>query len=194
VADALFEEEDDANTPLTPEERADLMPSYITLRHELNEAEQINIAAALRWTKARKRDVLDRYFLCELHRQMFGDVWRWAGRYRTTPRNIGVDASDSSSFTRSQTETGVSLASWVICSRCSSESRRSRGEEKVSSTPVTPDRNTSKRSERPTTTLSIRCCSSPVRKLLPQTIIRESIRSVLIRIAQAGPLPRIERE
>ena len=23
---------------------------------------------------------------------MFGDVWRWAGQYRTTPRNIDVDA------------------------------------------------------------------------------------------------------
>jgi len=22
---------------------------------------------------------------------MFGDVWRWAGRYRATERNIGVD-------------------------------------------------------------------------------------------------------
>ena len=93
MADALFEGDDDANTPLTPEERADLIPSYITLRHELNEAEQVNIAAAMRWTKARKRDILDRYFLSQLHRQMFGDVWRWAGQYRTTPRNIGVDAS-----------------------------------------------------------------------------------------------------
>ena len=24
---------------------------------------------------------------------MFGQVWRWAGRYRETPRNIGVDAN-----------------------------------------------------------------------------------------------------
>jgi Fic-DOC domain mobile mystery protein B len=92
VPDPLFDRDDDTNTPLTAEEREGLIPSYITLRHELNEAEQVNIGAALRWTDTRKRDALDRVFLSELHRRMFGDVWRWAGQYRTTARNIGVDA------------------------------------------------------------------------------------------------------
>ena len=92
MTDPLFEEDDEANTPLTAEEREQLIPAYITLRHELNEAEQVNIGEALRWAMSRKRDVLDQDFLSELHRRMFGDVWRWAGRYRTTPRNIGVDA------------------------------------------------------------------------------------------------------
>lgn len=92
MPDPLFEEDDDANTPLTAEEREQLIPAYITLRHELNEAEQVNIGEALRWAISRKRDVLDQDFLSELHRRMFGDVWRWAGQYRTTPRNIGVDA------------------------------------------------------------------------------------------------------
>lgn len=69
-----------------------LLPSFIALRHELNEAEQVNIGGALRWIAARKRNVLDRAFLSELHRRMFGEVWRWAGSYRTTARNIGVDA------------------------------------------------------------------------------------------------------
>ncbi|HTA37720.1 MAG TPA: mobile mystery protein B [Candidatus Acidoferrales bacterium] len=62
--DHLFDGEDDANTPLTAEEREQIIPSYIALRHELNEAEQVNIGTAL----------------------------RWAGKYRTTARNIGVDA------------------------------------------------------------------------------------------------------
>lgn len=92
MADPLFENDDEANTPLTAEEREQLIPSYITLRHELNEAEQVNIGDALRWAYARKRDVLDQGFLSELHKRMFGDVWRWAGQYRTTARNIGVDA------------------------------------------------------------------------------------------------------
>ncbi len=91
VRDPLFDGDDEANTPLTAEEREELVPSYITLRHELNEAEQINISAGLQWANARKRDVLDREFLCELHRRMFREVWRWAGRYRTSERNIGVD-------------------------------------------------------------------------------------------------------
>ena len=35
--------QDDASTPLTGEEREELGPSYITLRRELNDAEQANI-------------------------------------------------------------------------------------------------------------------------------------------------------
>jgi Fic-DOC domain mobile mystery protein B len=92
LADPLLDRDDDANTPLTAQEREQLMPSYITLRHELNEAEQINIGAALSWADARRRDVLDRDFLSELHRRMFCDVWHWAGQYRVTARNIGVEA------------------------------------------------------------------------------------------------------
>jgi Fic-DOC domain mobile mystery protein B len=92
LPDPLLDPDDDANTPLTAEGREQLIPSYITLRHELNEAEQINIGAALSWADARKRDVLDRDFLSALHRRMFCDVWRWAGEYRTTARNIGVEA------------------------------------------------------------------------------------------------------
>ncbi|WP_336810124.1 mobile mystery protein B [Bosea sp. MMO-172] len=92
MSDPLFDDDDEANTPLTAEEREQLIPSYITLRHELNEAEQVNIGQGLRWAASRKRDVIDQDFLSELHRRMFGDVWRWAGVYRTTARNIGVDA------------------------------------------------------------------------------------------------------
>ena len=92
MTDPLFDEDDEANTPLTEEERAQLIPAYITLRRELNEAEQVNIAAGLKWVAGRKRDVLDDAFLRELHKRIFGQVWQWAGQYRTTPRNIGIDA------------------------------------------------------------------------------------------------------
>jgi Fic-DOC domain mobile mystery protein B len=90
--DPLFEGDDDANTPLEAEEREQLIPSYITTRAELNEAELANIADAVRWLGSRRRDILDRNFLNELHRRMYGDVWKWAGKYRTTPRNIGIEA------------------------------------------------------------------------------------------------------
>jgi Fic-DOC domain mobile mystery protein B len=81
---------DDANTPLTPEERRQLIPSYITFRGELNEAEQANILEAIDWLRGPRREVVGEDFLRELHRRMFGKVWRWAGHYRTTDRNIGV--------------------------------------------------------------------------------------------------------
>lgn len=92
MSDPLFDGDDDAATPLTAEEREALIPTYVTLRRELNEVEQIGIADADRWAFARTRNVLDEPFLKNLHKRMFGRVWRWAGAYRTTPRNIGIDA------------------------------------------------------------------------------------------------------
>ncbi len=92
MTDPLMDPEDDAATPLTPEERDDLIPSYITTRDQLNEAEQLGIAETDRWAFSRKRNVLDERFLFGLHRRMFRNVWTWAGAARTTPRNIGVEA------------------------------------------------------------------------------------------------------
>jgi len=84
-------EQDDASTPLSPEEREGLIPSYIALRGELNEAEQTNILEADAWAFSRKRDVLDEGFLNTLHKRMYGDVWRWAGTYRKSQKTIGIE-------------------------------------------------------------------------------------------------------
>lgn len=82
---------DDHETPLSPEEREGLIPTYITLRGQLNEAEQANILEAEAWTFGRRhRDLVSEPFLKRLHKRMFGDVWRWAGKYRLTEKNIGV--------------------------------------------------------------------------------------------------------
>lgn len=90
--DPLFDGDDEANTPLEAEEREALIPTHITLRAELNEVEQIGIADADRWAFSRRRDVLDATFLNVLHKRMFGNVWKWAGAYRKTSRNIGIEA------------------------------------------------------------------------------------------------------
>ena len=92
MSDPLFDADDDAATPLTPEEHAQLIPTYITTRAQLNEAEQINITEADLWAFNRKRDVLSEEFLRNLHKRMFRKVWKWAGTFRTSERNIGVDA------------------------------------------------------------------------------------------------------
>jgi Fic-DOC domain mobile mystery protein B len=89
--DELFDLDDNANTPLTPAEREGLIPSYITTRAELNEAEQENISEADQWAFSRRRgDVLDVGLLMNLHRRMLRRVWRWAGEFRKTERNIGI--------------------------------------------------------------------------------------------------------
>ena len=90
--DPLFGGDDEANTPLEAEEREALIPTHITLRAELNEVEQIGIADADRWAFSRRRDVLDATFLNVLHKRMFSNVWKWAGAYRKTSRNIGIEA------------------------------------------------------------------------------------------------------
>ena len=84
--------EDDGQTPLTQEELEGLIPSHITLRGELNEAEQANIIQAQNWAYGRKNKVLNADFLNDLHKRMFGHVWKWAGKFRTSGKNIGVDA------------------------------------------------------------------------------------------------------
>lgn len=60
------------------------------MRGELNELEQHNILEADRWAFSRKRNVVDEAFLRGLHRRMFNGVWRWAGTYRASERNLGV--------------------------------------------------------------------------------------------------------
>ena len=91
----LFQEPDDA-TPLAPREREGLLQSWITHRADLNEAERENIVEGVTWARRRRRRTVDGMlndgFVRELHKRMFGDVWNWAGSYRQTERNIGVDA------------------------------------------------------------------------------------------------------
>lgn len=90
-ADLFFDE--DGNTPLSAEERLGLIPTYITLRHELNEAEQINITDGENWATRQSRNMLDEDVLRELHRRMFGKVWAWAGDYsKENNRRIGSDS------------------------------------------------------------------------------------------------------
>lgn len=90
MTDPLFDGDDDAATPITPDERAQLIPTWITTRADLNAAEAENIDEADRWAFSRRRDVLDADFLKRLHRRMLGRVWKWAGAIRTTERNIGI--------------------------------------------------------------------------------------------------------
>lgn len=81
----------DGATPLDPDEARGLLLSHITDRSELDRWEQENIAEAEAWAFRRApRDILSDGFIKRLHKRMFGAVWRWAGAYRTTGKNIGV--------------------------------------------------------------------------------------------------------
>ena len=81
----------DRHTQLSEDDRRGLIPAYIATRGDLFEAEQSNIAnALLRRRPPRPEQLLDDRYLRDLHAAMFGEVWEWAGRYRTVETNIGV--------------------------------------------------------------------------------------------------------
>lgn len=85
---------DYGQTPLEEEELADLKLSTISTRSELDEFEQLNIEKAVYWTYRNSfsaAEVLREEFLRKLHMLMFGEVWKWAGKYRLSNKNIGVD-------------------------------------------------------------------------------------------------------
>ena len=86
----IFSTEDNG-TPLTPDERRGLIPSYISTRAELNSEEQKNITKAELWASSRRRDILSVDALKKLHDRMYGDVWEWAGKFsQVHNRPIGV--------------------------------------------------------------------------------------------------------
>ena len=79
-------------TPLDPDEATGLVPSHITTQADLNAWEQANILQAVRWVaRQKKRDLLTEGFMRDLHRRMFDQTWKWAGTFRQSNKNIGVD-------------------------------------------------------------------------------------------------------
>ena len=77
-------------TALDPDEAADLIPGHITTVSQLNEWEATNILLAEAWAFDRRHmEVTTEDFVKALHRRMFDQTWRWAGRYRNTEKNLG---------------------------------------------------------------------------------------------------------
>jgi Fic-DOC domain mobile mystery protein B len=83
-------ETDDNSTPLTEEEKDGLKLKWITNRAELNELETKGIIEAELWLLTNKKNILNETFIKSLHKKMFGKIWKWAGKFRITERNIGV--------------------------------------------------------------------------------------------------------
>lgn len=84
-------EPSDGATPLEYEEIKGLIPTHITTKGELDALELENIARAIAWMQAAKANkILNTDFICRLHNKMFCDVWKWAGKYRKTEKNIGI--------------------------------------------------------------------------------------------------------
>lgn len=84
----------EGQTPLDEDEKEGLLIKTITTHGELNEFEQLNIEQAVAWTfeqKFKLEKVLTETFVKALHKRMLGNVWAWAGKFRKSEKNIGVD-------------------------------------------------------------------------------------------------------
>lgn len=84
----------EGQTPLDDDEKEGLLISSVTTRGELDEFEQLNIEKAIQWSLGKNWKsgyILSESFIKELHKRMFSDVWQWAGVFRKTNKNIGVD-------------------------------------------------------------------------------------------------------
>jgi fido (protein-threonine AMPylation protein) len=86
-------------TPLNDDEKEGLKIKSITTQNELNEFEQLNIEKAVEWSmqvNLKPENIFTESFIKELHKKMYDDVWKWAGKFRKTDKNLGVKCSQIS--------------------------------------------------------------------------------------------------
>lgn len=81
-------------TPLDEEEKEGLLIQSIGTRSELDEFEQQNIEKAIQWAMMnsfKHKTILTEVFIRNVHKRMFNNIWFWAGKFRKTNKNIGID-------------------------------------------------------------------------------------------------------
>ncbi|MGN6724397.1 MAG: mobile mystery protein B [Tepidisphaeraceae bacterium] len=83
----------DGETPL--DDISGLIPANVKTRAQLNEVEADNIADVIakylgRGKPTKELAPFDFIWAFDLHREMFGKVWRWAGERRNTDLNLGL--------------------------------------------------------------------------------------------------------
>jgi Fic-DOC domain mobile mystery protein B len=84
----------DGQTQLDEDEKDGLLIPTIATRGELDEFEQQNIEQAVFWSINRSfkaEAVFTEEFILGLHKRMYNNVWAWAGEFRKSNKNIGVD-------------------------------------------------------------------------------------------------------
>jgi len=84
----------DGQTPIDENEKDGLLQKSITTQGELNEHEQLNIEKAIEWiiqNNFNQETILSEGFIKKVHEEMFDKVWEWAGKFRKSEKNIGVE-------------------------------------------------------------------------------------------------------
>ena len=84
----------DGQTPLDEDEKEGLLIPTISTRSDLDEFEQQNIEEAIQWVLGRSlkaETIFTERFVKNLHKRMYSDVWKWAGQFRKSDKNLGID-------------------------------------------------------------------------------------------------------
>jgi Fic-DOC domain mobile mystery protein B len=84
----------DGQTPLNEDETRGILIKTITTHGELDEHEQLNIENAVQWiiqSTFKMEKILTEEFIKLVHKKMFGQVWTWAGKFRRSEKNIGIE-------------------------------------------------------------------------------------------------------
>lgn len=84
----------DGQTPLDEEEKEGLLIPSIATKGELDEFEQQNIEEAIQWILGRSlkaETIFTERFVKNLHKRMYGEVWKWAGQFRKSDKNRWID-------------------------------------------------------------------------------------------------------
>lgn len=87
-------EYEEGQTALDDDEKEGLLIPTIATRGELDEFEQQNIEQAFLWSikgRFKPEAIFKEEFVKNVHKRMYGGVWAWAGEFRKTNKNIGVD-------------------------------------------------------------------------------------------------------
>lgn len=76
------------------EDREGMKGPFVNTEWELDQLEKLNIEKAVEWSihgRFNRDQILSEPFIKKLHLEMFGNVWDWAGTYRKSDKNIGVE-------------------------------------------------------------------------------------------------------
>lgn len=92
---SLLKDDPQGATPLSPDDLLGLKLPHVQTRAQLNEIEAANILQGQNWVSSLKvltlDDIFSRDFVIALHKNLFGDIWQWAGTFRLRELNIGVE-------------------------------------------------------------------------------------------------------
>lgn len=109
---SLFFKNRDGQTPIDASIIKELKLDHIQDMSELYEQEKENIAEAIAWLKNNNEDICDFSFWLSVHKKMYSNVWKFAGKIRTVQLN-NPDFDMPYNIRQSLSELSKDLKVWI---------------------------------------------------------------------------------